>query len=154
MQYKFYDPPLNYYPCHHSKSRETRATLDDILAIEKASFFNGDALLAELDYQIHFGHDTDISTRGRYIEAPEYGEIALCYGGSVAVYRECIKRNITINQLFGFDDSATKVETPIELLYECDMPIGKCTHEDCLAYLKKRREELLERQRQRQQTQQ
>ena len=157
MQYKFYDPPLNFFSIpSDSQKPEDRATIEDILKIEEASRRNFDRELALIDYALQLGFITEF-----YIDADSilscrpciinYNRIAICYGGSVAIYRECIKRNVTILQLFGIDDPEEEEETIEEYCYY-DIPEEEYTrpgysHEDCIAFLKERREEYLARQR-------
>ena len=155
MKYKYYDPLLD---CLEDEEPDTKVTIGDIVKLEEESESNGDLALASIDYELHFG--LSISFGCYCEEGYDYTREALLRGGSVAVYRECIKRNLDVDQLFetGFvtADKATKKDwdswcvsgqRTIEKAYR--MP-----HEECIVYLKKKRAEILEWQRQRQQAQQ
>ncbi|MCR5336201.1 MAG: hypothetical protein K6E42_06565 [Synergistes sp.] len=140
MKYTFYDPPLKY-SCFQKLNDppETRASEEDIKKLEEESVGNYDVDLALIDYALHFGHVTVLDYYSGMIDGIGlcYPEVAFCYGGCVAVYRECIKRNISINKLFGYDNCKNKEETPIAEFYGCK------TYEECVEKLKARREEIL-----------
>ncbi len=149
MEYKYYDPPL-------SRTKDERATISDIIKLEEESDLNDDLTLAWIDYKLHFGLSVHLDAH--YIEGYDYRSETLRRGGSVAVYRECIKRNLNVDQLFEnglvLADQATRDDwdkfnvsgqRPIEKAH--NMP-----HDECITYLKKLRGEALERQRKRQQS--
>ena len=141
MEYKFYDPPLDFFGL--SEESETRATRQEILALAEQAYYSGEQCLAEIDYELHFGCCHDLVINRFVIEGFNDGPRSLKYGGPVAVYRECIRRNMTVNQLWG----RNKPEETLEQRY-------KMPYEDCIAQLKKWREGALECVREYQQAQQ
>ena len=171
MQYKFYDPPLDLFPGQDKAHPEAVKLRNELIALENNSFKNLDAAIARYDYELHFNHHVYIhySENVHTVEGLYLGELALCHGGSVAVYRECIKRNMNVDQLLGLVgyrypnlppflecnytsaislEEAYLGEVPGD--YPEDYTADAIAHEDVIAYIKKRREEALEWQRQRQ----
>ncbi len=169
MLYKYYDPPLRFYDADNfyigDQGLETRATIDDILKLEQESESNGDLALASIDYELHFGltipfnfsiNDHTLDDR-EY--ALEYKPYVLSRGGRVAVYRECIKRNIDADRLLNTGaisaDEANEEDWCAGIVTG-QIPIEESLHgprDECITYLKKKREEILEWQRQHQQAQ-
>ena len=162
MKYPYYDPPLKFYTYYDEPDEEpeTRATIEDILALEEESDINGNLSLAEIDYELHFGLSIAFDLTINRIEEFNYNPYVISRGGSVAVYRECIRRNLDVDQLLKTgvipSDKATMLDR-VHCKASGQVTIERRLHrsrEKCIAYLNERRKAILEWQRQRQQTQQ
>lgn len=188
MQYKYYDPPLDLFPGRDNEHPEAVKLRNELIKLEDESFRNFDETIARYEYEIQFGYHVRIlyDKNRHIIEGPDLGKLALCRGGSVAVYRECIKQNATVDQLLGITDFRYPGEEEfvfnpktgeydpapytsgisLKEAYGFDLipdfgdddeaaweAIDNLSDEDVIAYIKKKREEALELQRQRQQSQ-
>ena len=124
MLYKYYDPPLDFFS--PGEESETRATRQEILALAEQARKSGEETLAEIEYELHFGCCHSLSVNCHHAEGISDGQRSLKYGGPVAVYRECLRRNMTVNQLWGIN----KPEKTLEQHY-------KMPYEDCISQLMK-----------------
>ena len=163
MKYIYYDPPLKE-PNALNPDDDERASLEDIKSLEEEAGANYDYHLADIDYALRFGVEPMITD---WTDGPHYGHAALLHGGSTAVLLECLKRNITITKLWklddphgllsellsypGYNNHLTEEERQkyIDLI---DRPFSG-SYDENIARLKKQREEILEWQRQRKQSQ-
>ena len=102
MAYPYYDPPLKV-PNILDPNGDERARIDDVKKIDNMSVENYDLELIEVEYILHFGTRPYLED---YLYSTQYRQLALLHGGRASVLLECLKRNVTVSELWEIDDPA------------------------------------------------